>query len=335
MAEVPSDINAKANSSTVDDSSSAAADDLKDRDLKKNLEQTAEIDRILAIEDPSLAEAMKDLAEIGDIGDLGSDGPISDMLVVSAVQSGTAERSIKSRLVHAVNFIRITLQGGLGAVASKLTSVSLKALLALIYWLKKFVKESLPHAIKSAFFAIRAFLNYLIGLPSKAKGQLLLVLILAAALVLVVRITFVGHFMPAFESRFMGSFADMADEKFQFSKEETWESFDDPMLHPEHVVLIERLIVNLKRSETSTSNSMALVELYLESSTKEAAMEIADREPEIRDLVSRVLERIPSDHLQTQLGKEKLKIILRKNINDFLTRGRVHRVFYKTIVINP
>lgn len=173
-----------------------------------------------------------------------------------------------------------------------------------------------------------------IALPRSSKALVALVLAMSVALALVLKATFGGQVMPRFESEFLYSFAPLADAEFSYDSSAPMENFGNPLLHPEHVVLIDRLIVNLRPSRPS-QNPMGLFEIYVESSNREGAIEIKDREGEARDVIGRSLEKMPYEELAGAEGKSKAKLVIRRDLNQFLTQGRVRRVYFKTVVLKP
>jgi len=106
-------------------------------------------------------------------------------------------------------------------------------------------------------------------------------------------------------------------------------------------VLLDRVVVNLTRENpddpraSELPSAMAAMDLYLQTDNRESAVEIKDRNVEVRDTVGRALERLTYSSLASEEGKAKLKLIIRKELNEKLIKGRVRRVYIKTIVLNP
>jgi flagellar basal body-associated protein FliL len=171
------------------------------------------------------------------------------------------------------------------------------------------------------------------ALPRQGKMALAGILILAIAIYFVVRTVAQGNYMPSLETRFLTSFGKVADHSYEYDDNEPMEDFNSPLRHPEYVVLLDKVVVNLKPTSGSSTNPMGMFEFYVEAGSQEAAVEINDREKEVLDVVQRTLENMPYEELITIDGKSKIKLILRKNLNSFLTRGRVRKVFFKTIVL--
>lgn len=160
--------------------------------------------------------------------------------------------------------------------------------------------------------------------------------VLGALLVVVAKIS-QGKLLPKTEREWIASFEEKADGVFTYERTDPFEDFNDPILHPEFVVVIERVVVNLARTPEAEadSNPMGAFEFYIQTDNQESAIEVKDRNIAVRDVLARAVERMTYPELATEEGKQKLKLILRKDLNLIMTKGRVRRVFFKTIVLNP
>jgi flagellar basal body-associated protein FliL len=169
------------------------------------------------------------------------------------------------------------------------------------------------------------------------RFSILLAFAFVGALILVVAKMYQGKLLPKTEREWIASFEEKADGVFTYERTDPFEDFNDPILHPEFVVVIERVIVNLARTPEAEegSNPMAAFEFYIQTDNQESAIEVKDRNIEIRDVLARAVERMTYPELATEDGKQKLKLVLRKDLNLIMTKGRVRRVFLKTIVLNP
>ncbi|MDX9730687.1 MAG: flagellar basal body-associated FliL family protein [Bdellovibrionales bacterium] len=149
--------------------------------------------------------------------------------------------------------------------------------------------------------------------------------------------TIQGSLLPKSQQLWIANLADKADRVFKYDPKGSFEDFNDPILHPEFIIVLERVIVNLTRTtrETNGPVPMAAFEVYLQTDNRESAVELKDRNVEVRDLVARTSEHMTYPELVEEAGKERLKLLIRKELNGLLTKGRVRRVYFKTIVLNP
>jgi flagellar basal body-associated protein FliL len=192
--------------------------------------------------------------------------------------------------------------------------------------------SSLQNQIAKVGAAIRGFLGAILGLPLKTKISLVIGILLLAVSGTLIRSLMRGQIIGFAEHEdFISSFDQVAGKITEFSEDTEMEDFNSPLRHPEHIVLLHKIIVNLKASANSGSRPMAAIELYVEASNREAAIEIKDREREIIDVVSRVAESLPYDDIEQIAGKEKFKLILRREINQIMNTGRIQKVYFKTL----
>ena len=267
-----------------------------------------QLDNLLAEEDPSFANefaAIKTEKFEADID-------VEDFDSVDSIAPEIAGESAKTSRVR--QFIQNRKDNFLAAVKS----------------LIPFLLGLISGLFKKVFGSIGAFFK----MPRKQKGIVLLAVGLTAMLVALILRGFGGSVLPNFELKFLTSFGDVADRSFKIEKDESFEDFDNPLRHPDFVVLIERLVVNLRPSDFS-ENPMGMFEFYVEASTQEGAIEINERQKEIRDLMARTLEVATHAELASADGKDKMKTNLRKELNTLLTQGRVRRVYFKTIILKP
>lgn len=297
----------------------------------------ADIEAALALEDPEFAASMNELKAKPE-GDA-ADGAVVEIDSLDIESIVADERAVAQ--AHGVKkLILVIFVRPFRKVAERSARAAL--------WLKEF-RASGAGSLKSGVAALgsrakTAVAGSMAALKSAAQGfgklslksKLLgcVVLALLGLTVVVVKLTFSGRFLPTMEMHYLKSFADVADARFTYPPDEPMEDFNNPLLHPEHVVLVERIIANLKPTGPD-ENPMAMLEVYIEGATKEAAIEIKDRESEVRDVVSRILEQMEYDELVSPAGKTKLKNFLRKSLNGFLSQGRIRRVYFKTIVLKP
>lgn len=199
------------------------------------------------------------------------------------------------------------------------------------------VKVSIVGWLRTRKAGIDNKLGWIASRSRAQKISMLVSIVALAGLIFVLSQTVQGTLLPKTEKVWVASFADHADGTFKYDQGGAFEDFNDPLLHPEFVVLIERIVVNLSRTPEArdSANPMAAFELYLQTDTQDAAIEIKDRNVEARDVIARSVERMTYPDLADEDGKTKLKLLIRKDLNEVLTKGKVRRVFFKTLVLNP
>jgi flagellar basal body-associated protein FliL len=294
-----------------------------------NNEFSSEAEQALAELDPDFANSINDLNDDG----FDPDGAVIDSLDLSATLHELGKsgwRRLLQFIIHAPKALAISTYYGLIDFFKYLRDSGKAGLKTALKGLLHGLTASLQSVLKGLKSAVKTIL----GLPLLSKLMSAAILALGIALYFVIRITFRGEFMPTFGPGIFISFETVADQKFTYDPDEALEHFNNPMLQPENVILIERIIVNLRRPGDGL-NPMGLFELYVETASQEAAVEIKDREPEVRDVIARTFEQALYDDLTGIEGKNKIKLIIQKNLNTFLTKGRVRKVFFKTFVLKP
>ena len=98
------------------------------------------------------------------------------------------------------------------------------------------------------------------------------------------------------------------------------------------MVLLKKVIVNLKPDDLSTRNPMGLYEVYLGLDSKDTAIEVKDREKEILDLIQRTLENFTYSEVSSIVGKIRMKSAIKERLNEILNQGRVFHVYFNNFV---
>jgi flagellar basal body-associated protein FliL len=289
-----------------------------------------EVDQLFALEDPAFAESLKDLADLGP-GDVAADADL-DSLVKKARAEAATKGPKKLYL-----FLIVRPARGLSSLVNFIKAKVLGLRTTAIPAIKAGASYTLVKS-KSGAIGTIAGLKFAFGkfaeMSGAAKLKLFLVIGLAVATIAVGLFTFREHLLPSFQTNYVSSLDKIADAEYTFKDSDGWENLNDPYLHPEHMVLIERIISNLK-PDSPTPNPMTMMELFIETSSQEAAVELRDREAEARDVIGRTLNQMPYDEMSTVNGKNKVKVFLRKDLNEMMTKGRVRRVFFKSLILKP
>ena len=158
---------------------------------------------------------------------------------------------------------------------------------------------------------------------------------LAVVLVWVVRLIFGHGFIHAPADYLMRDFRQVADQVYAYDREVAFEEYYSALRLPEYIVLMDKLVVNLQPSATSTSNPMGTFQFYLEGTKRESAIEFKNREREFLDVIQRLMEEMTYDDLRTVRGKQKLKVKIRDDLNNLMNHGRVRRVYIKHFITKP
>lgn len=302
----------------------------------------ARVDALLDAEDPTFITKVQELRKEKLTGDIESDS--FDDAEFDLLERRNATDTppppqpegpgLKDQLVSFVRQCKAIFKQSGGATGSSPGSMKLDAKALLMEKPKIWGKAAIAR-LKQGAASSKGVLKNFKATPWTMKLAYLGFLSLMALLVLVVTLMIRGRLLPGFEIKFVPTVAADADHAWTIGENEEWDDFYSPLRHPEHVVLLDKVVVNLRRSESSDENPMGYFEFYLELSSHDAAVEVSDRKAEVSDAVQRTAEAISYDEIITAAGKNKLKLVIRKNVNNILTQGRVRKVFYKSVILKP
>jgi flagellar basal body-associated protein FliL len=131
------------------------------------------------------------------------------------------------------------------------------------------------------------------------------------------------------------SLEKVADQSFAISDTEEREPFYDNLRMGNHLFLVPKMVVNLKKSARSSDTPMGAFEFYVEGTNQDVLIEIKDREVELRDLMYRTLESFNFEQADSPDGKELICEKLRKELNAVLSQGKIRKVWLKTAIVKP
>lgn len=134
---------------------------------------------------------------------------------------------------------------------------------------------------------------------------------------------------------YLSSLEGVADKKFNYASDTKVIRYSNDLLLPQHVVLINKIVVNVRPGKLSTANPMIAFDLYVRTDTNEAAVEIKDREKQIQDHLQRFCEDLNYDQIQSEEGKLTWKNRMKRELNLVLNNGKAKEVFFKTLLIKP
>lgn len=304
-----------------------------------------EIDNLLIEEDPEMAAQIEAIRA----GGLEEAEPAANPSSTSPTEGASAEGDLTEASLDPAAIGNLAATRGqrisffflkIGSRIRAIRSLAVRSVTdskGLITELRVRLVIGLKSGIRNLSAGLSSKTSWLRSRSWQQKLSLVLVVVALAGLFLIATQTLQGTLLPKGEKVWVASFSDIADGVFTYDPNGPFEDFNDPLLHPEFVVLVERIVVNLRRTAEAAEGAfpMAAFELYLQTDNQDSAVEIKDRNVEIRDAVARSVERVTYPELAGEEGKNKLKLLIRKDLNVLLTRGKVRRVFFKTLVLNP
>lgn len=137
------------------------------------------------------------------------------------------------------------------------------------------------------------------------------------------------------EELFITSLLGQADQIWDLKPEDYNDYFYNTVRIPKNIFNLRRMVINVKPSENSGSNPMVALELSLEATSREALVEIKDREGEILDRVQRSLEEMTYDEISGEGGRDQIEDRVRNQVNSILTLGKIRSVFIVGSIFKP
>lgn len=296
------------------------------------------LDSIIASEDPEFAQSLTEIGpdEISDL-DLNNESLDLEYTLEAEKKKWAESEGWRKKFSHWFPF--------LPSISYKL---KMRRTVLLLSWIK--FKEQALYRIKNAGPLLAAWLKSQLGhlktgiasFGASFKGFSLVKKI--GFIVLLLTTGASAYFLYVLKTKtllsentdlFVNSMAEWAQSKELYDPKNQIEPFYDSTRTSQNILLMRKMIVNLRRSPESGPTPMAALELYVEGTAAEVVVEIKDREPEVEDLFLRTIEEMTFEQLSSGEGKKLLCDRLRKGVNKILTKGLVRRVFIKTAIVKP
>lgn len=161
----------------------------------------------------------------------------------------------------------------------------------------------------------------------KEKSLFASFLVLLTGLVAFIYFAFVKKSFFHDKELFITSLTGSADKVWALKTEDLNDFFYNTVRVPKNIFNLRRMVINVQSSESSGENPMVALELSLEATSREALVEIKDREGEILDGVQRSLEELTFDELSGDNSKALIEEKVGSRVNSILTLGKVRSVY--------
>ena len=299
-----------------------------------------DIDNFLEDEEPEFSKQMSDMEADEELKAAKVEGSAVDETTLLAQDAQEAkslafyEKHPKLyKALYPLRFIR-----------EKLSQVVLKlknkmALLAENFWV--FLRVGVPERTKYLLSLAKGLLQVLgskvttfKNLPGKKKLLYLGYVVFLGLVVGLIKLNLKGVWLPSIHNELVTSMSEVADQVYTFDKSQKLQHFYRAFPQPEHIVLLDKIVINLRR-EAPGENPMVLFRLFLNLDSQETAIEVKDREKELLDRIGRSVEELTYDEVKGGRGKERLKNLAKAEINNALNQGRAMKVFFDMIMIKP
>lgn len=281
------------------------------------------LDQMLATEDPNFASEMSDVQAAGaESTDVVIEASAIDASEDELKDDGKKENFLKRALYRARRRIILFFSNLIYEIKSS------------AIWLFKQLKIWIPAAIKAALGFIKGRVKAFGQLNNTQKLAFVFGTLMLVGFVALIKINMKGQWIPAVDHPELKRFSEIADKEIDVGPEKQFVPLYAAFSLPNYEFLLPKFKSNLKPT-AEHSLPMAAMELIITLDSRETAVEMKDREAAVFDRVQRVIEGVSYEQLNTILGKEHLKALIKKDLNTLLTQGWVEDVSYKTLVLKP
>lgn len=294
------------------------------------------LDSILAEEDPEFARSLSEIGPDGEAIEIYDEGSELKYALEDELKIWQEAKGFKRIASRVLPFLpKLSYQLKMKRTHLRLMWIKWKA------EFRNFLQNAGPLTVKALKGVLKSVKSGLVSTVStfqsfswpKRLAVLGLLLVTGLSGVFLLKLSR-GELFPR-EDLFVRSMGSWATATYQYDPKTDLDSFYDSTRATQNMVLMKKMIANIRPSESSGPNPMGAFEFYVESAASEVVIEIKDRSPEMEDLFLRTIEEMNFDELSSGAGKRLLCERLQREVNKILTRGKVRRVFIKTAIIKP
>lgn len=288
-----------------------------------------DIDALLEQEDPGFKRDLSQVAEIKPEVELDEEGSLGEITEPPVDDDETEEKS-------RIRKIGARLKSQLGYRLQRFKLRVRNFIFNIIVFLRTRPKEFfgfLLSVVRSQLKKLKALLQSFGALPRNQKIIVMIVLVMSVAVAFLTLKNLKGVWLPTLNPPIVSSLSDVADRSFSYSAEK-FEMFYKAFPRTPDLFLFEKFKVNLKPS-AGHPNPMGAFEVVVELDSKDAAVEVQSRQVEFHDLIQREFESQTYPSLLTDLGKQYLKDLIKKNLDERLSQGWVEDVHFQTFILKP
>jgi len=297
--------------------------------LMENNPETQELDQVLATMDPEFAKNLENIQSVlpnteihieTESIEVDESGEIIEPVVEKKPSGIKARFNAVKQAIH-LRLARITasIWHFLKTVPKNVAVTTFKGLMV---------------AVKAVLGAISKVVKGFFAFSGPQKLAAVAVLALAIAMLMVIKANLKGDWLPMLNDPILTSFEPRADSVTEFDLKEKMISFARAFPQDPEMFLFDKLKVNLRRN-SSHSNPMGAFEIFAQVDSHETAVELQTRQVELHDSIQRVFEGQQYEELVSDLGKNRMKGLIKSEINHELTQGWVVDIHFKTFILKP
>ncbi len=192
-------------------------------------------------------------------------------------------------------------------------------------------KENLSEEVDENEKVPSAYKTFWNNLPQSTKKRYYLAAGITDVLIPFAILIYMGKILPRFDLPYTLSFQELTKDIYSYPVEGVQVPLFDDYRTQAHTIQFPKTVINLRSSGDSPSYGEFEFSFVLRD--EELSVAIKAKESEIIDLMQRVLEQVTWQELQSPIGKEKVKKIIRHRINEYLQGNVVIGVYYRHVVL--
>lgn len=176
-----------------------------------------------------------------------------------------------------------------------------------------------------------AFRSFITNLPKEVKTRYGVAFSLIALAIIVVALILSGKLLPTFELPYHVSMEEFTQKVTTYPTDGLEVPLFDDFRSKSFTFSLPKITITLKKTEEGAAYGD--FEFFLNLRDKDLAPQIKLRQTQIIDLVQRTLEEVSWRELQSPIGKERVKKVLRHRINEHLQGNHVLGVYYRSVIL--
>jgi len=281
-----------------------------------------DLDSILKESDSEFVSSLQDLKQSAEA----AAGNI-ELLDIDGILAEEESKTLKNRFLR----LRRRINNEIVLLIVKAKNIGLDILQVHLPDFLKFLQKKLKSALAQLSAAMKVFKHWSLTKKLASVGIFFLCLFVVAY----VHRAITHGIVPEKSHLFVNSLDEWAEKTYVYTPGENLEPFYDSARVKQNIMSLRRIVVNIKPSVTSGPNPMVAFEFFIEGLSSDVTIEIKDREPEVLDLIQRLMEEKTFDELDSADGKVQLNEKIKKELNTFLSKGKVKKVYIKNAIVKP
>lgn len=141
-----------------------------------------------------------------------------------------------------------------------------------------------------------------------------------------------GALIPSFNNPYDTSLLPKATKVIEYDTSQSTVPLFDSYRSTTFTMTFPKTIFNLK--SMSDKPQFGELEFFIDLRDKKYEVMVKSKQSEIMDTIQRVMEQVTWQEIESPMGKDKVKKIIRNRLNQFFERDIVLSVFYRSILLS-